>query len=119
MGQDDFLKQNSGFYAGSATLGTVAVNALGTARYTTTALPLGSDPITAIYSGDTNFSGSSSSSLGMHINASMVAASLAVQHASANSPASGINDAAIASLLAEWSQDNLDASGSASSALSA
>jgi hypothetical protein len=55
----------------------------------------------------------------MTINASMVAASLAVQAASASSPASGINDAAIASLLAEWSQDGLDASDSLTSALSA
>jgi hypothetical protein len=106
------------FYDGNTKLGTVAVNVVGRAVLTTSALPLGSDTITATYSGDTNFT-SSSGSLPMTINASVVAASLAVQPASAISPASGINDAAIASLLAEWSQDNLDASDSLASALSA
>ena len=107
------------FYDNGIALGpAVTLNSSGQAALKTSALPLGSDTITATYSGDTNFTGSTGS-LGVQINASMAIASLAVQHASVGLPASGINDAAIASLLAEWSQDSLEVSDSLSSALSA
>ncbi len=82
------------------------------------ALTLDSDAITAAYAGDTTFS-SSDDSLSVLINATVSPAPLIVRVAWANSPASGIRDAAIASLLGEWSQDSLDLSGSLSSALSA
>lgn len=42
------------FMDGTATLGTVAVNAAGVARLTTTTLPVGAHTITAHYSGDAN-----------------------------------------------------------------
>ena len=102
----------------AAAFAAVTPNSSGEAVFKTSALLLDSDSITATYAGDTNFDGSSGS-LPMTINASMAIASLAVQHASVSLPASGINDAAIASLLAEWSQDDLDASESLTSALSA
>ena len=94
----------------AAARSAVALNSSGQFVLKTSASPLGSDMIAATYSGDTNFAGSSDT-LGMTIDESMVAASLAV-HTSASLPTSGINDAAITSLLAEWSQDTLDASGS-------
>jgi hypothetical protein len=102
----------------AVTPAAVTPNNSGGAVSKTSTLPLGSDTITATYSGDTNFSGSSGT-LSKQVNTSMVPAPLGVQAASTSSSASGINDAAIASLLAEWSQDNLDLSDSLSSALSA
>ncbi len=92
----------------------VTLNGSGETVLKTSALPLGT---AHRYSGDTNFTGSSGS-LPRTINASMAITSVAV-HTSDSSPASGINDAAIASLLAEWSQDDWDGSDSLCSALSA
>jgi len=43
------------FYAGTTLVGSAPVNA-GTAALATTALPIGADSVTAVYSGDTNFS---------------------------------------------------------------
>lgn len=50
------------FYAGSTLLGTVALGTNATAAYTTTTLIYSSYAFTAVYSGDTNFSTSTSSS---------------------------------------------------------
>jgi hypothetical protein len=48
------------FYNGATALGTVAVNSSGVAIFTTDALPVGSDSITAVYGGDATDSGSTS-----------------------------------------------------------
>jgi len=49
------------FYEGNTALGTGALNGSAHATLTTTALPAGTRSITAVYAGDTNFSGSTSS----------------------------------------------------------
>jgi FtsP/CotA-like multicopper oxidase with cupredoxin domain len=51
------------FSVGSTKLGTGTLNSAGIATLATTALPAGSDAITAAYSGDTNFAASTSSPL--------------------------------------------------------
>ena len=48
------------FYNGSTSLGTGTVNSSGVATLTTSTLPLGSDPVTAVYGGDSNYAGSTS-----------------------------------------------------------
>ena len=50
------------FKDGATTLGTGTLSA-GVATYATTSLPIGSDSITAVYAGDTNFNGSTSSAV--------------------------------------------------------
>ena len=50
------------FLNGTATLGSGTLSG-GTATLTTTALPVGSDSLKAVYSGDTSFAGSTSSSI--------------------------------------------------------
>jgi hypothetical protein len=55
------------FKNGTATLGTGSLSA-GTAAFTTTKLTLGTHSITAVYSGDTNFAGSSSPALSQAVN---------------------------------------------------
>ena len=47
------------FEEGSTTVGTGTLNASGVATFSTSALSVGSDTITASYAGDTNFTGSS------------------------------------------------------------
>jgi hypothetical protein len=49
------------FYLGTTLLQTVAVNSSGVAVYSTAALPVGSDAITATYSGGTNYGTGSAS----------------------------------------------------------
>jgi hypothetical protein len=56
------------FSNGSSSLGSGPVSN-NTATLTTTALPVGTDPITAVYSGDSNFTGSMSSALNQVVNA--------------------------------------------------
>jgi hypothetical protein len=51
------------FYNGATLLGTVAVNSGGIATLTTSSLPLGANAITATYSGNATFAGSTSSAL--------------------------------------------------------
>ena len=51
---------NVNFMNGSTSLGTAAVNSMGVAQFTSTALPVGTDSITADYSGDTTYAGSNS-----------------------------------------------------------
>jgi hypothetical protein len=48
------------FTTGTTTLGTAVLNSSGSATFKTTGLPVGTDPITAAYSGDTNYSASTS-----------------------------------------------------------
>jgi hypothetical protein len=51
------------FTNGPTTLGTVVVDANGNAKLTLTSLPVGNDSIVATYSGNTNYAGSTSTSL--------------------------------------------------------
>ncbi|HLI77368.1 MAG TPA: Ig-like domain repeat protein, partial [Acidobacteriaceae bacterium] len=51
------------FYDGSTLLGTAPLNAQGQATFTPQSLSLGSHPLTATYSGDTNHAGSTSATL--------------------------------------------------------
>jgi hypothetical protein len=51
------------FYDGATLLGTVAVNSAGVATLTTSSLPLGANAITATYSGNATFAGSTSSTV--------------------------------------------------------
>jgi hypothetical protein len=48
------------FFNGSTALGTVALDGSGQATFTTSALPSGDDPLTAVYSGDSTFTGNTS-----------------------------------------------------------
>ncbi|MES2390246.1 MAG: MBG domain-containing protein, partial [Acidobacteriota bacterium] len=50
------------FYSGATAVGTGTI-AAGVATFTTTALPVGSDSMTAVYAGDANFAGATSSSI--------------------------------------------------------
>ena len=56
------------FKNGGATLGTGTLNSSGVAMFSTSALPLGPNSITASYGGDTNFSGSASGALTQTVN---------------------------------------------------
>jgi hypothetical protein len=57
------------FKEGATTLGTGPLSATGVVTYATTALPTGADSITAVYGGDSNFSGSTSSAVTVTVNA--------------------------------------------------
>jgi hypothetical protein len=48
------------FYAGTTPLGTGTLNASGVATLSTTALPVGTDSVSAVYGGSTSFTGSTS-----------------------------------------------------------
>ncbi len=76
------------FMNGSTQLGTGTLDSSGAATYTTSSLSTGSYPITAVYSGDTNYSGSTSSAVTLVVNAQPVAAAttttLATSAATAN-----------------------------------
>jgi hypothetical protein len=61
------------FSNGNSSLGSASVSS-NTATLATTALPVGTDSITAAYSGDSNFTGSSSSTLSQVVNAAPQAA---------------------------------------------
>ncbi len=56
------------FSNGSTSLGSASLSA-NQAAITTTALPVGTDTITSVYSGDTNFTGSTSNSVSQVVNA--------------------------------------------------
>jgi hypothetical protein len=57
------------FMDGTATLGTGALNASAVATFATTTLAAGSHSITAVYAGDANFTGSTSTALTQTVNA--------------------------------------------------
>jgi uncharacterized repeat protein (TIGR03803 family) len=60
------------FMYGPIPLGTGTLSS-GTARFTTTALPLGTDAITAVYAGDPNFAGSQSNAVSQAVNTTATA----------------------------------------------
>jgi hypothetical protein len=59
--------ENVTFMSGTTSLGTAQLTS-GTASLTTTDLPTGTDSITAVYSGDSNFSGSASTAVSQTVN---------------------------------------------------
>ncbi|MFM8931700.1 MAG: Ig-like domain repeat protein, partial [Gemmataceae bacterium] len=59
---------NVGFFQGSTLLGTVSLNGLGVATYSTSALPAGVSSITAVYAGSANFNSSTSPALLQTVN---------------------------------------------------
>jgi hypothetical protein len=56
------------FYKGEKALGTATLNSNGVGQLTTSTLPVGTHPMSAVYSGDTNFEGSTSPPLDQTIN---------------------------------------------------
>jgi sugar lactone lactonase YvrE len=56
------------FYSNGNSLSTVPIDGTGTGAYTVSTLPVGSNAITASYTGDTNFSGSTSSAVTVTVN---------------------------------------------------
>jgi hypothetical protein len=57
------------FKDGTATLGTGTLNSTGVATYSTSSLAVGAQSITAVYGGDSNFSGSTSSAVTVTVSA--------------------------------------------------
>jgi hypothetical protein len=80
------------FVDGTTTLGNGTLSA-GVATYTTTALPAGSDSITAVYAGDTNFNGSTSTAVVVTVSAAP--APVATTTALTASPTSGVTGVSI------------------------
>jgi len=78
------------FMNGVTALGPGTLSASGVATYTTTALPAGSDSITAVYAGDANFNGSTSAAVVVTVNA-LVATTTAL----AASPTSALTGVSI------------------------
>jgi hypothetical protein len=64
------------FMDGSTPLGNATLDASGAAVFTLSTLPLGSHSITAVYSGDTNFAGSTSSAVKVTVNGNTSAVAL-------------------------------------------
>lgn len=56
------------FNNGSASLGSVTLNGNNPAQFTTSSLPVGTNSITAVYSGDANYTGSTSKALSQVVN---------------------------------------------------
>jgi hypothetical protein len=78
------------FMNGTTTLGTGPLSSAGVATYSTTALATGADNITAVYGGDSNFLGSTSTAVAVTVSAApVVIATTTTIAASATSAASG------------------------------
>jgi hypothetical protein len=75
---------NVTFMDGANTLGSVAVNASGVATYTTSSLTVGSHNITAVYGGDANDAGSTSTGITETVTAYATQTSLAASSTSIN-----------------------------------
>ena len=76
------------FMLGTTDLGSEPLNGSGVAQLITTSLPGGADAITAVYSGDSNYSGSTSGSVTVTVTLIPTATMLATSAASANLGAS-------------------------------
>ncbi len=74
------------FYDGSTDLGPGTLGATGTATFTTSSLPVGTDPITAVYSGDDDFTTSHSPALSENVRQAATSTALT---SSANPSVSG------------------------------
>ena len=77
------------FLDGTTTLGTGALSANGQGTFSTSLLSAGSHSITAVYSGDTNFAGSTSSVLTQVVNAPSLLSTTTTVSASATSLTTG------------------------------
>jgi hypothetical protein len=64
------------FYNGSILLWTGTVNSSGVAIFSTTTLPLGTDSITAAYSGNAGFAGSTSTAISVQVNSANATATV-------------------------------------------
>jgi hypothetical protein len=76
------------FLSGTTTLGSVSLSS-GVAVYTTTALPTGTDSITAVYSGDTNFGSVTSSAVSQTVVAVTISTGSSSGSSSSGSGSSG------------------------------
>jgi len=76
------------FLNGTTTLGATALDATGTAAYTTTSLPAGTDSITAQYAGDALFAASTSAAVSVKVGSPSFSLSLSPTTISAGSGAS-------------------------------
>jgi hypothetical protein len=79
------------FATGGTSLGSALLQGNGTATLTTSALPAGSDPVVATYSGDTTYSGSTSAAL---VETVVASASLTPSVAKSTLPAALVSGAA-------------------------
>jgi hypothetical protein len=77
------------FHNGSTLLGTGAVNGSGVAIFSTTTLPVGTDSITAGYSGNAGFAGSTSTAISVQVNAANAAATVTAVASSNLAPTYG------------------------------
>ncbi|HET6929294.1 MAG TPA: Ig-like domain repeat protein [Candidatus Acidoferrum sp.] len=77
------------FYNGSTLLGTATVNASGVATMTTSSLPVGTNSLSATYSGNTNFATSTSSTLTENVTGAALTATTTILVASPNPATSG------------------------------
>jgi len=77
------------FMDGTTTLGSGTLSASGTATYSTSSLSTGSHSITAVYSGDSNFNGSTSTALTLTVNAAALLSTTTTVSSSANPSAQG------------------------------
>jgi hypothetical protein len=75
---------SANFLDGSTTLGSGTLNGSGAATYQTSSLAAGSHSITAVYAGDTNFNGSTSSLLAQVVNAVVLPATTTTVASSLN-----------------------------------
>jgi hypothetical protein len=71
------------FMNGTTNLGSATLNGSGVATFSTTALPVGADAVTAVYSGDTNFAGSASAAVTITVSAAVPSFSIAASPTSA------------------------------------
>ena len=76
------------FYNGATALGAVSLSN-GSAQYSTTALPAGSNSITAVYGGNASYSGSTSSPLNQVVQTASVVATTTTLSSSVNPSVSG------------------------------
>ncbi len=77
------------FMDGGTTLGSGTLNASGVATYSTSSLSTGSQSITAVYSGDSNFNGSTSGILTQMVNAAALLSTATALSSSVNPSAQG------------------------------
>ncbi|MGI4831185.1 MAG: beta strand repeat-containing protein, partial [Janthinobacterium lividum] len=98
------------FYDGSSLLGSAALNANGSASFSATNLTLGTHVLTAIYAGDTNHAGSTSSPLSELV----VQGSAATLNSSNNPSASGQNVTFTAQIYAAKGTSTTAATGTVS-----
>ncbi len=77
------------FMDAGTTLGRGTLNAAGMATYSTSSLSIGSQSITAVYSGDSNFNGSTSAALTQMVNAAALLSTTTAVTSSVNPSAQG------------------------------